>query len=84
MNNVKTSLREGLSSLPVSIDTRATSRGKEGQPARTPTAGGDSLSVVLLTKTPAFGIAFGKHPTFVGQNENTSLQVFFLFAASQP
>lgn len=41
MNNIKTSLREELSSLPVQTDRRATSRGKQGL-ARTP----------LLEKTP--------------------------------
>lgn len=51
MNNLEISLREGLSSF----DARATSRGQEGQPVRTPTAGEDCLSVVLLTKTAAFG-----------------------------
>lgn len=41
---------------------------------RTPTAGEDSPSVVLLT---AFGTAFGKRPALAGQNENTPLRVVF-------
>lgn len=47
MNNVKTSLTEGFLAFLFKLTQEPTSRGKEGQPGRTPTTGENSPTVVL-------------------------------------